>query len=51
MNITKEDALYYKQKWCEHNNLEYIPQEDDVNVREDVLCLDCGKSLMNEIEE
>ena len=35
---------------CEHNNLEYIPQEIDVNIYEDVICLDCGISLINTID-
>ena len=30
---------------CEHKNTEYIPEEPDVNVAEDLICLDCGKSL------
>jgi len=35
---------------CEHKNTEYIPEEYDVGVREDVICLDCGKSIIDEIE-
>ena len=30
---------------CEHKNTEYIPEEQDINVREDLICLDCGVSL------
>ena len=30
---------------CEHINTEYIPREDDVNVQENYICLDCGASL------
>ena len=36
---------------CEHKNTEYIPQEDDTNVREDVICVDCGRSIIDQIEE
>ena len=30
---------------CEHINTEYIPREDDVNVQENYICLDCGINL------
>ena len=30
---------------CEHEQTEYIPPEPDVNVAEDLICRDCGKSL------
>ena len=30
---------------CEHKNTEWIPAEPDINVGEDVLCDDCGKSV------
>ena len=36
---------------CEHRHSEHIPQEDDTNVREDVICLDCGMSVINQIGE
>ena len=36
---------------CEHRHSEHIPQEDDTNVQEDVICLDCGMSVINQIEE
>ena len=35
---------------CEHKNTEHIPEEYDVGVREDVICLDCGKSIIDEID-
>ena len=35
---------------CEHKNTEYIPEEYEVNVSEDLICLDCGKSIIDEIE-
>ena len=34
---------------CEHKNTEYIPEEWDTNVREDLICLDCGESLIDSI--
>jgi hypothetical protein len=36
---------YIKYVTCEHINVEYIPREDDVNVQENYICLDCGASL------
>lgn len=38
---------YYleQQMYCEHDNTEYIPREDDVNVHEALMCMDCGASL------
>ena len=38
---------YYleQQMYCEHKNTEYIPREDDVNVQENLICIDCGISL------
>ena len=36
---------------CEHGHSEHIPQEDDLNIKEDVICLDCGMSVINQIEE
>ena len=35
---------------CEHINTEYIPEEEDTNVRENLICLDCGKNLPLERE-
>ena len=35
---------------CKHKNIEHIPEEADVNIREDVICLDCGISLINTID-
>ena len=35
---------------CEHKNTEYIPEEWEINVSEDLICLDCGKSIIDEIE-
>ena len=35
---------------CEHKNTEWIPEELDLNVKEDVICLDCGISIINKIE-
>ena len=35
---------------CEHKNTEWIPAEPDINVAEDVLCDDCGKSIIDELE-
>jgi hypothetical protein len=32
-------------KDCEHKETEYIPQEREFNVKEDLICLDCGESL------
>jgi hypothetical protein len=34
-----------------YKNLEHIPREEDTNVQEDVLCLDCGTSLIKYITE
>ena len=34
---------------CKHKNIEHIPQEEEVNIREDVICLDCGISLIDTI--
>ena len=36
---------------CEHINTEWIPREDDIGVREDVICNDCGKSIIDELEQ
>jgi len=36
---------------CEHRHSEHIPQEDDINVREDVICLDCGMSVIDQLGE
>jgi len=36
---------------CEHRHSEHIPQEDDTNVREDVICLDCGMSIIEQLKE
>ena len=30
---------------CKHKNIEHIPEEEEVNIREDIICLDCGISL------
>lgn len=30
---------------CEHANQEYIPQEIENNVQENLVCLDCLKNL------
>ena len=30
---------------CEHKNTEWIPSEPEINVQEDNICLDCGKSV------
>ena len=38
------------KEYCEHKNVEYIPYEYETNVQEDVVCLDCGKSIIDEIE-
>ena len=38
-------------KNCEHKNTEWIQREDDINVKEDVICLDCGMSIIDQIEE
>ena len=35
---------------CEHRNTEYIPYEYETNTKEDVICLDCGKSIINKID-
>ena len=35
---------------CEHKNTEWIPAEPEINVAEDVLCDDCGKSIIDELE-
>lgn len=35
---------------CEHKNTEWIPAEPDINVGEDVLCDDCGKSIIDELD-
>ena len=35
---------------CEHRNTEHIPYEYETNTREDVICLDCGKSIINQID-
>ena len=35
---------------CEHDNKEWIPPEDSIGVDEDVVCEDCGKSVIEEIE-
>ena len=35
---------------CQHENTEYIPEEYDTNVAENLICLDCGKSIIDEIE-
>ena len=32
-------------KNCEHKNTEWIQREDDINVKEDVICLDYGELL------
>ncbi len=34
-------------KNCKHKNLEHIPQEDNINVAEDLICLDCGESVLD----
>ena len=34
---------------CEHRHSEHIPQEDDTNVQEDVICLDCGMSVIEQL--
>ena len=38
---------YYEdlKQYCEHSNTEYIQKEDDVNVHESIMCIDCGASL------
>ena len=36
---------------CEHKNTEYIPQERDTNIKEDVICLDCGISIIDQLGE
>jgi hypothetical protein len=36
---------------CKHKNTEYIPYERDTNVKEDVICLDCGISIIDTIQE
>mgnify|MGYP003133422902 FL=1 len=35
---------------CEHKNTEWIPAEDDIGVSEDVICEDCGESIIDQIE-
>ena len=37
-------------KECEHNHTEWIPEEWEINVNEDLICLDCGKSIIDQIE-
>ena len=38
-------------KHCEHKNTEYIPEEWDLGVSEDLICEDCGKSILDEYRE
>ena len=35
---------------CEHRNTEHIPYEYETNTKEDVICLDCGRSIINQID-
>jgi hypothetical protein len=35
---------------CEHKNTEYQPAEPEINVHEDVFCIDCGKSVIEEFD-
>ena len=35
---------------CEHKNTEYIPYEYETNTKEDIICLDYGKSIINKID-
>ena len=36
---------------CEHKNTEWIPKEEDTNTQEDVWCLDCEESVIDQMEE
>ena len=36
---------------CEHKDTEWIPKEEDTNTQEDVWCLDCEQSVIDQIEE
>ena len=36
---------------CTHVFTEYIPAEEDIGVKENLICLDCGKNLPLEREE
>ena len=35
---------------CTHTNKHWIPAEEDTNVRENLICLDCNKNLSLEME-
>ena len=39
------DYYINQQKYCEHKHPEYIPNEDDTNVSEQLICNDCGMDL------
>ena len=40
----------YVFHFCEHTTTEYIEPEPDINVSEDVVCIECGESIIDQIE-